>query len=200
MTEPVAQLVHVGCKLLIDEGLVGEIHDKCLVLRIRSLNQVQGTFVHRRTLARHGPRVIHHQCNRNRQIRVLEADERLLDAIFQNLKIVFLQVRNQLVALEHGAVEHDFFHIRMQNVAFPLFVHGRWERRGRFAVRGAHWVAVHGQRGGRGLRLGGLGGWLLRRQRERRSGKKDRENRVIAKVHSSRCVHGRSAGAIPVGD
>ena len=60
--------------------------------------------------------------------------------------------------------------------------------------RRADWIAVHGQRGSlvrRTLRGSGLGGRLLRGQRERRRGQEYRENRFIAKAHSNRCEHGR---------
>ena len=81
VTQPVAQLVHVGGKLLVDEGLVGKVHYKGLVLRVRGMDQIQRALVHRRALARHGPGVVHHHRNRNRKIGVLETDEGLLDAV-----------------------------------------------------------------------------------------------------------------------
>ena len=52
---------------------------------------------------------------------MLKADELLLDAVFEDLKVLFLQILDQAVAVEHGAVEHHLFNVGVQNVALALF-------------------------------------------------------------------------------
>ena len=119
--QPVAQLVDVGGELLIDEGLVGEVDDKGFVLRVGGLDQIERALVHRRALARHGAGVVDHQADGDGQIGVLEADEGLLDAVLEDLEVVFGQVLDQAVAVEHRGVEHHFFHVGAQHVALALF-------------------------------------------------------------------------------
>ena len=203
MPQPVAQLVYVGSEFLIDEGLVGEVHDKRLVLRIRSLNQIQRALVYRRSLARHGPRVVHHDGDRNRQVSVLKADQRLLHAVLADREIFPFQVGNHPVAVEHGAVQHHLFHILAQNKpsTFPFQRPIRASRR--LGIRRTQWVAVHRER--RSLCRSFGGGSLLRRQPKRHGGQKNPEDQMIARAiiamaHSSRCEHGQSAEAIPVED
>ena len=75
MAQPVAQLVHIRGELLVDEGLVAEVHHESLVLRVGGRDQVQRALVHRRPLARHRAGVVHHQRNRNRKVGVLKADQ-----------------------------------------------------------------------------------------------------------------------------
>jgi hypothetical protein len=53
---------------------------------------------------------------------VLEADERLPDAVFEDLELFLLQAGNQpVVVVEHGAVEGHLFDVGVQNVALALF-------------------------------------------------------------------------------
>ena len=49
----------------------------------------------------HRSGVVDDQRDRNRQIGVLKADDVLLDAVFKNLKVILLQVLDQLRAVEH---------------------------------------------------------------------------------------------------
>ena len=177
-------------------------------------NQVQRALVHRRPLPVHRSRVVDHQRNRNRQIGVLKADDVLLDAVLKDLKVVLLQVLDQLVAVQHRAVQHHLFHVGAQHVAFALLAQRPGPGLGRQHVRRTHRIAVLGQRRRlrrhsllprparcslRRRRLDSLA-WFVPAASERRTGQQSRENRVIAKAHSSPYVHKPSAVAAPEED
>ena len=125
VAQPLAQLVHIGGEILVDEGLVGKVHHEGLVLGVGGLDQVEGALVHRGALAAHGAGVVHHQRNGDRKVGVLEADERLPDAVLEDLEVFLLQVRDHAVAVEHRAVERHLFHVGVQNVALALFAQSR---------------------------------------------------------------------------
>ena len=64
---------------------------------------------------------------------MLKADERLRNTVLGDLEVFPLQVRNQLFAFEHRAIERHLFDVGVQNVALALFAQNR--RRGRRAIR-----------------------------------------------------------------
>ena len=65
---------------------------------------------------------------------MLEADESLRDAIFTDLEVVFLQVRNQPVALKNGGIEDDLFHISVKNVPLAFLFEGPSRSGGRLVI------------------------------------------------------------------
>ena len=48
---------------------------------------------------------------------MLKADDGLLDAVLENGEVIFGQILDQAVAVEHGGIEDNFFHILAKDVA-----------------------------------------------------------------------------------
>ena len=110
---------------------------------IRCLDQIERALVDGRPFLRHRSGVIDHQRNRDGKVGVLKADDVLLHAIFENREVLFLQILDQLVAIQHRRVEHHFFHIGVQNETAALLAHAfacigaqRWRCRASAPGRG----------------------------------------------------------------
>ena len=57
--------------------------------------------------------------DRNRQIGVLKADDVLLHAVFENLKVLLASASAPTaVAFQHRGIQHHLFHVGAQNVSF----------------------------------------------------------------------------------
>ena len=108
--QAVFELVGVGGQVLVDVGVVGEIDDEGLVFGVGGQDQVERGFVDRGALFVHGAGVVDDQTDGDGDVGVLEAEQVLLDAVFENLEVVFLEVLDDLTfVVEHGDVEGDFF-------------------------------------------------------------------------------------------
>jgi hypothetical protein len=70
--EAIAQLVHVGGEVLVDVGLVREIHYEALVIRVRGMHQIQGRRIDRLAFGAHGARVVDQNAERDGYVLVLK--------------------------------------------------------------------------------------------------------------------------------
>lgn len=178
--ESLAQLFDAGGEVLIDVGFVGKVDDEGFVLGIGGLNEIERGFVDGGTLLIHGAGVVDDDADGDRHVFMLEADEGLRLAVFEDAEVFFLEVVNDAaLAVDDGDVECDLFDILLEEKtgagADSLLRGGSWRRCGVGRTNGIDvgrrrcggWCGGS-WRGGGGLRC--WPGWLLSE-----AGQRDRE-------------------------
>src|SRR5213080_508955 len=211
------QFLDVTGVILVQVVLVIEIDDKNLVIFIAGANQIECSLVYTVALFAHRSGIVDHDSQGDRDVLVPERSDGLRLAVLQNCEGALVEVRDHvLLVINHGGVEHDLLRARVKDEATALrtgfLARGGWwslRRLSRAGLRraGLHWgrlLSLRLGRGRSGLRGSSWSGILragsLRptSQVKEKYGNYNKQEPIIAKVHSNPFLHTREVAANPL--
>ena len=152
----------VGGKVLIDEGLIGEVDDEGFVLRVGGFDQIQSGDIHCCALVAHGAGVVDEHAHRNGDVLVLEGSDGLLHAIFKDVEVILLQVVDDAaIVVKNAGIEYDLIDVAAKGEA-ALFVLQGCTGLDCVRIRGADGLIVGGVRRDDGIAINSERGLLFR--------------------------------------